>query len=504
MKNLPRHQVLPPSGPEREALREKGQFWTPRWVADAMVQYAVHGTRKLFDPAVGEGAFFEAALDRFGESISLAGADIDPAMITGTRSKYNRAHLAERDFVLDPPEELIDAIVANPPYLRHHRLPSSLKQKLQALSLQIIGAKLDGRTGYHVYFLLRALERLKPDGRLSFILPADTFEGLFAQTIWQWILGRFTLDAALTFSGNATPFPGVDTNAVVVFIRNSPPPNEHKIQWARCNTHGSSAPSQWVASNFRMMPNNDLRIENRSVGEVLKVGLSRPPGEIRDGIPLGSFAYTMRGIATGANDFFCMTREQLESKHLPLKRFTRIVIRTRDAKNSHFTLADLEELDTNDTPTYLLNLTGDNTELQDKALRDYIESGVALGLPKRSLINQRRPWYKMEKRTPPDFLFAYLGRRNQRFIRNDARVVPSTGFLCVYAKKKDQAAQLHGALNDERTLHNLKFVGKSYGSDAIKVEPRSLERLLIPHEVCAEFRLSHAHPTQLFEDESVA
>lgn len=55
-------QKLPSAGPAREALRQKGQFWTPDWVAEAMVAYAVRGgSDHVFDPAVGAGAFFRAA-----------------------------------------------------------------------------------------------------------------------------------------------------------------------------------------------------------------------------------------------------------------------------------------------------------------------------------------------------------------------------------------------------------------------------------------------------------
>ena len=53
---------IPHSGPAREALGVKGQFWTPAWIADAMVRYVLTdqcGT--IFDPAVGAGAFFAAA-----------------------------------------------------------------------------------------------------------------------------------------------------------------------------------------------------------------------------------------------------------------------------------------------------------------------------------------------------------------------------------------------------------------------------------------------------------
>jgi len=88
----------------------------------------------------------------------------------------------------------------------------------------------------------------------------------------------------------------------------------------------------------------------------------------------------------------------------------------------------------------------------------------------------------MEQRAIPEFLFAYLGRRNARFIKNDAGVVPLTGFLCVYPRsnKPEYVEKLWAILKHPDTLKNLSLVGKSYGSGAIKVEPRALENLPIP------------------------
>jgi len=99
----------------------------------------------------------------------------------------------------------------------------------------------------------------------------------------------------------------------------------------------------------------------------------------------------------------------------------------------------------------------------------------------------------------PPFLFAYLGRRNARFIRNSAGVRPLTGFLCVYPRIQDRefARRLWQALRHPDTAANLSLVGKSYGSGAIKVEPRALERLPIPAPVAREVGLE---PVRLFPD----
>jgi hypothetical protein len=128
-------------------------------------------------------------------------------------------------------------------------------------------------------------------------------------------------------------------------------------------------------------------------------------------------------------------------------------------------------------------------------LRNYLSKGEKLGLPQKPLISQRKPWYKTEIRRVPPFLFAYLGRRNVRFIRNTAGIIPLTGFLCVYPKseEKEFVERLWKILNHPDTISNLALIGKSYGDGAVKVEPRALERLPIPDNVIEEAGL----PVQL-------
>jgi hypothetical protein len=98
----------------------------------------------------------------------------------------------------------------------------------------------------------------------------------------------------------------------------------------------------------------------------------------------------------------------------------------------------------------------------------------------------------MEERGVPGLLFAYLGRRDCRFIENRAGVVPLTGFLCVYPweNSDEYREKLWRALNHPKTIANLLFVGKSYGGGAIKVEPRQLDSLEIPTDVLAEVGLA--------------
>lgn len=501
---------IPSSGEARESLREKGQFWTPDWVAEAMVEYVFADKGgMLFDPAVGAGAFFRAAKAIAKEKslyYSLSGMDIDSKALDEALqyglSKNDMRDVKIGDFIFQSSKNKLSAIVANPPYIRHHRISLEIKVKLKRLSMESTGTILDGRAGLHIYFLIHALTLLEDGGRLAFIMPADTCEGKFAKDLWYWVSRNFCLDAVITFAPEASPFPNVDTNPLIFFIRKDKP--KDKFVWAKCYESKTEAFKLWVRSGFSVAPKSSFKSFARDLTEGLRTGFSRPPmtGKASKYV-LGDFVQVVRGVATGANEFFFLTDEQVQQFGIPEKYFVRAIGRTRDVTTEEITQETLDILRQKGRPTLLLSLNGEPFDNYPEKLKKYLLDGEKLGLPQRPLISQRKPWYKTEIRNMPPFLFAYLGRRNVRFIRNTAKIIPLTGFLCVYPKsdEKEFVERLWKILNHPDTISNLALIGKSYGDGAVKVEPRSLEKLPIPDSVIEETGL----PVQLrlFEQKEI-
>ncbi len=236
-----------------------------------------------------------------------------------------------------------------------------------------------------------------------------------------------------------------------------------------------------------------LSLVERTVQEAVGTGLSRVLIKSKDDYerPLSDFAMVVRGIATGANEYFFMTKTQIEERKLPSEFFIRAVGRTRDTAADRLGVDDLAKLEQQGRATYLLNITSSTAFSLPLRLQQYIAEGETDGIHERALIKSRNPWYKMEQRTVPSILFAYLGRRNARFILNNAGVVPLTGFLCVNPRHSnvEYVKDLWSALNDPRTIANLPRVGKSYGDGAVKVEPSGLRNLPIPGAVISDYRL---------------
>ncbi len=479
-------QIIPTNWTEREKLRDKGQFWTPDWVTMPMIEYVTKNAELIFDPATGTGAFLQAML-LLKKTSKYYGTDIDDNVLKSKIYDNTVSIVENRDFIKNPPSRKFDAIVANPPYIRHHRIDDETKNILRQLTYKIIGSTIDGRAGYHIYFLLQALNLLNENGRLAFIMPADTCEGVFAKKLWNWITKNFFLEGVITFSEKASPFPEIDTNAMIFLIKKQKPQN--KLKWIKINEENNEL-LQFIKSDFTNFDLPTIEIIERDLEEALQTGLSRPPHqEIISQYKLSDFATVMRGIATGATEFFFLTNRQIEELNLPKEYFRLTIGRTRDIETDILTLKEINELDKKGRPTNLLYI--DKPEILPQQIVEYLKEGERLELNKRALIKSRNPWYKTEKREIPEMLFAYLGRRNVRFILNEVGVLPLHTLHCIYTKSKEKqdVFNLWTVLNHPETLVNLKYVSKSYGSGALKAEPQNLKNLPIPEKLVEKYNL---------------
>lgn len=301
-------QSLPTNWIGREALRERGQFWTPQWLAKIMAAWVTEKQpATLFDPAVGPGTFFSAA-----RAVGYAGpfdgfelhetAFADGEKLGLTRNDFSRIEIA--DFMSSHFTGTFPAIISNPPYIRHHRLGEQRKAELRTIAERILGFALDGRVGLHIYFLLKCLEHLSPSGRLAFLLPADVCEGISSRALWNRLCECYRLEAILTFDESAAPFPKVDTNAMVFLMSHSAP--SHRFKWLRVKErHVESVLHSLQDAKNGQDAGKVVDCHLRELSEALSTGFSRPPRPVASrGIPLSHFARVVRGIATGANEFF--------------------------------------------------------------------------------------------------------------------------------------------------------------------------------------------------------
>lgn len=518
----------------QDARRTLGQFWTPAPIAEFMTQWAVQKPEdRVLDPAFGSGVFLLAAMKcllTLGQSESVAsrqvaGVELSPlAFLMGTANvllhyPQARPSLHLGDFVVpqrepleilrEPPAvynveavqlvlpgleptaptafpDCFDAIVCNPPYTRHHHLPEAYKATWAAQMEQEFGLRLSRFSSLFAYFFVQATRMLKPTGRMAFITPAVVFEASYSHRVKEFILRHLRLRAIITFHESLSVFEGVDTAACITLLEGPEAPPVKQVIHIEVNewpgvkelleavNQGNAARYPWGTISpmtlqelqprrkWTIIPQESDRFDNKSF------------------VPLVQIARVVRGIATGANNFFVLSDAEVREWGLNPRYLRPVLTKNREASGYVFDQDDFERLGCEGKKRWLLYLTG---PVQPGTPEEhYIHHGEAIGLHTRSLVRTRSRWYEMEQREPAPIYFTYLSRKKSRFIYNRAGVLALNVFLCVYpepaiARSETALKALLAVLNSAVSKEALRHVGRSYGGDTIKLEPRELDRL---------------------------
>ncbi|MFQ6099632.1 MAG: class I SAM-dependent DNA methyltransferase [Anaerolineae bacterium] len=519
----------------QDARRTLGQFWTPRSVAQLMTQWAIQSSDdSVLDPAFGSGVLLLEALHRLHDlgaaAVSrrqMAGVELSPLVflmgLVNVLLRYPDAQprLQLGDFLVPKREHLtmlkepvatytvgtrqmplpgleiaapiafpnqFDAIICNPPYTRHHYLPETYKASWAAVMKQEYGIRLSRFSSLFAYFFVQAARMLAPTGRMAFIMPAVVFEASYSRQVKAFIRQQLHLRAIVTFDEALSVFEGVDTAGCITLAEGSETPATDTFTFIRVQEWPGAEPllqaiehhddtiAEWGTS--RKIPLSEL--EPRRKWTIV----GRENGRFDDGhfVPLSSVARIVRGIATGANDFFVLSDSEVTEWGLEKATLRPVLTRTRQAPGYVFSHADFDRLGREGQKRWLLYLTGPVVSGTSEAR--YIQYGEACGLHERSLVKTRSLWYAMEQRAPAPIYFTYLSRKRSRFIYNQANVLALNAFLCIYpdpaiGQDEIMLKVLLALLNSLAAKDSLRCVGRTYGGDTVKVEPREMDRLPI-------------------------
>lgn len=209
--------------------RVPGVVYTPREVCEPMVRRAleplVRGRSRdellalrVCDPAIGEGAFLIEIVRMLGDLIGdrraaarcLVGVDVDPHAVA-------RARAAVQAFVGAPVEldlrvgdalaidwEPVDALVANPPYVRQELLA---REKPALRRYQAY----DGVADLYVYFVELAHRIVRPGGRYCLVVPNKWLTAAYGRKLRALLDREHSLEGIVDFGrglfGDADAFP---------------------------------------------------------------------------------------------------------------------------------------------------------------------------------------------------------------------------------------------------------------------------------------------------------
>jgi len=470
-----------------------GQFATPTELAKDILSYAKNLLSKqtkiqFFDPAVGTGSFFSALISTFplSEIERAEGIEVDPHYAGPSKEIWRDSILNIRvsDFTHEIPPDMNDRfnlIICNPPYVRHHHISTEDKQRLMKLSKERIGINTNGLAGLYCHFLILSHVWMKKNGIAGWLIPSEFMDVNYGIALKEYLLDKVKLLRIHRFDPDNVQFEDALVSSSVVWFQNIKPSKSYQVEFSFGGTLIEPAIS-------RNIPTEILGREPK---------WTRFPvlgaRELSSGAKLSDIFTIKRGLATGNNNFFILSREQIKEHQLPFQFFRSILPSPRHLKMSEIK-ADNEDNPRLEKPLYLLDckLPEDKIKEEHPKLWTYLQIGIKNKVNTRYLCSNRAPWYSQEKREPAPILSTYMGRNNQkkggrpfRFILNHSKATATNVYLLLYPKPLFKNAFQNNpglirivwnALNNIST-DDLIEEGRVYGGGLFKIEPKELSKV---------------------------
>jgi adenine-specific DNA-methyltransferase len=463
--------------------RQYGQFFTPHKIAKFMGNWLLsNGARKILDPAVGTGVFLSQIYQTVGdkENLHMTGIDVDPLMLNSTfiRLKLqgmniNNLQLLKEDFLLWSSDELYDAIICNPPYIKFHGFDRDVAKKVSSE----FNISLSQLTNIYALFFIRAVKFVKQHGLLAFITPSEFLYTGYGQALKKFILENYRVEALILVGLQKEVFEKAMTTALITFLVKDKPERSHKVKFVNLESDYHEIPERLEELEpVNEIPQYELDPKEKWLGYfVVEEDIKRVIDKL---VPLSTIATVDRGIATGCNEFFTLSKEVIKKFSIPESCIKPVIAKASHAMHYDFTYDDWVNLANNNENVYLLYCF---KYPPPEELKTYLEYGMKMNVHKRYIPSHRKVWYWVDKREPAPILALVFSRDRMRFIFNKAGVLNLTPFHCVYPSFKDELKlkALLAYLNSNICQKIATLRGRIYGTGLRKLEPKDLEELLV-------------------------
>lgn len=484
------------NGKNTESRRRLGQFSTPYELAQEIISYGLtlqdEKEISFLEPAIGTGAFYSALLSECCNQSkrikSAIGIEVDRDFYAAACELWGNTciNLVNGDFTETDCFEKINFLISNPPYVRHHYIGQEQKAKLSTMTKNETGFSLSGLAGLYCYFILCAHKWLAPNAVCGWLIPSEFMDVNYGSTLKEYFLNNVHLLRVHRYNPENCKFDDALVSSCVVWFRNEKILGNYDIEFSYGGTHKKPEISKYIEKSTLEKHRKWTHFPEKANTNGTSHSSYTPT--------LGDFFTIKRGLATGDNDFFILSKEQIDELDLDMKFFTPILPSPRHLKCDEV-FSDKDGYPCLDTQYFLLSCTLPEDEVKERypSIWNYLNGGKDTTAQKY-LCKNRKVWYFQENRSATPFLCSYMGRGKSehtapfRFILNHTSAIATNSYLMLYPKAILQEAiiqtpdilyKVWNALSNI-TANDLESEGRVYGGGLKKIEPKELSYVKCP------------------------
>ncbi len=482
----------------KDSVRKKqlGAFYTHQGLTDVICEWAIRSANcRVFEPSFGGCGFLRSAHDRLVSFNSVApakqifGCDIDPDAFSHLASlfegpvdlrRFHEGDFLEQKF-LGSWKENFDAVIGNPPYLPY-RMIDPVKREPVLKLLKQNGLELDRRASLWAYFVALSIMYIKSDGRMAWVLPSSFLHANYARDLRRYIASMFSEVRVFELQERQFLLEGTEEKTVVLLadgkLTGPQSARPSDIPLTRCLgvQELSRDVHRWLVGNLETAAGCESAVFD---------GLSKAPRELflklKSGQHcqrLGDLLKIQIGLVTGNNKFFLRNDYERLMANLSTSDLVNILPRFQYAKGLDFGSDDFASLVESCAKAYLVS--AGNVKGVSRKIREYLDTYPLDEKERCSTFKKRSVWSQTDDGVVPDAFFPVMQHNGPRLVLNSASVNCTNSIHRGYFKVK--VSEVQKKLISLTTLSTFSQIsaeicGRSYGSGALKHEPREVEEI---------------------------
>ena len=199
-----------------ERRKELGQYMTPKAIRDIAIKHLpIKDGDKVLDPASGTGELL-LAVKTANPKTELFGWDIDSKILKVARKNLGKeSKIACQDALSAKGyEDFFDIVIANPPYFE---FTPDAKQRESYREV------ISGRANIYALFFKKALEVVKENGYLAFIVPPSMNNGGYFDSLREYLMKNTEIKFMKVIS-DPSLFLGAQTSVQILILQKKSKP----------------------------------------------------------------------------------------------------------------------------------------------------------------------------------------------------------------------------------------------------------------------------------------